>query len=244
MLVTHDLGPEARAEIMEGFVEAVSRAGSIILAHRVAGCAVETKADHSPVTVADQESEAEILAQVRRVLGDIPVVAEESIDLLRVRRLAVLTAIVRDLLDDVLQAVLAFAICLAALLQLAEHEPENSGLGDGKLQIGDAHCGDAIDGAAALLSHRACVLLPQLVEAARDDRSSSKNFLETGENPPETSFLTASLLGHWGRTNHRGGPNLHLKRKKNSKWGPNLAPQKYPQHALDKRSGDPHERRQ
>jgi 3'(2'), 5'-bisphosphate nucleotidase len=79
MLVTHDLGPDTRAEIMEGFVEAVSRAGAIILAHRVAGCAVETKADHSPVTVADQESEAEILTQVRRVLGDVPVVAEESI---------------------------------------------------------------------------------------------------------------------------------------------------------------------
>lgn len=71
-------GLGARAEILEVFAEAVSRAGAIILAHRAAGYDVETKADRSPVTVADRESEAEILAHVRRVLGDIPVVAEET----------------------------------------------------------------------------------------------------------------------------------------------------------------------
>lgn len=79
MAVTYGLSPEARAEILEGFIEAVSRAGAIILSHRAVGCAVEQKADLSPVTVADRESELEILAHVRRVLGDIPVVAEESI---------------------------------------------------------------------------------------------------------------------------------------------------------------------
>lgn len=79
MTVMHGLGREARAEILEGFIEAASRAGAIILSHRARGCAVETKPDRSPVTVADRESEAEILRHVRRVLGDIPVVAEESI---------------------------------------------------------------------------------------------------------------------------------------------------------------------
>jgi 3'(2'), 5'-bisphosphate nucleotidase len=74
-----DLGIPLRSEILEAFILAVSRAGAIILAHRAAGCVVEIKPDQSPVTVADRESEAEILAHVRRVLGSIPVVAEESI---------------------------------------------------------------------------------------------------------------------------------------------------------------------
>ena len=74
----HDLSPGTRAEILEVFTEAVSRAGAIVLAHRAQGYAVETKADLSPVTVADRESEAEVLVHVRRLLGDIPVVAEET----------------------------------------------------------------------------------------------------------------------------------------------------------------------
>ncbi len=75
----HDLDLPLRSEILEAFILAASRAGAIILAHRAKGCVVETKPDQSPVTVADRESEAEILAHVRRVLGNIPVVAEESI---------------------------------------------------------------------------------------------------------------------------------------------------------------------
>lgn len=78
MTGTLDLAPAARAEILDVFTHAVSRAGAIVLAHRAQGCVVETKADLSPVTVADRESEAEILAQVRRIMGDIPVIAEES----------------------------------------------------------------------------------------------------------------------------------------------------------------------
>jgi len=74
-----DLDPPSRSEILEAFIYAASRAGAIILAHRAKGCAVEIKPDQSPVTAADRESEAEILAHVRRVLGDIPIVAEESI---------------------------------------------------------------------------------------------------------------------------------------------------------------------
>jgi 3'(2'), 5'-bisphosphate nucleotidase len=74
-----DLGPRIRTEILDAFTHAVSRAGAIVLAHRAQGYAVETKPDRSPVTVADRESEAEILAHVRRLLGDIQVVAEESV---------------------------------------------------------------------------------------------------------------------------------------------------------------------
>jgi 3'(2'), 5'-bisphosphate nucleotidase len=74
------LGAASQTEILDVFTHAVSRAGAIILDHRAEGCAVEKKADQSPVTVADRDSEAEILKYVRQAFGDIPVVAEESVD--------------------------------------------------------------------------------------------------------------------------------------------------------------------
>jgi 3'(2'), 5'-bisphosphate nucleotidase len=43
-----------------------------------AGCAVETKADQSPVTIADQEAEAMILDTLSKIMPDVPVVAEEA----------------------------------------------------------------------------------------------------------------------------------------------------------------------
>ena len=78
MTGTFDLGPK-QAEILEVFTQAVSDAGAIVLAHRARGYAVETKADLSPVTVADRESEAAILDAVHRVLPGIPFIAEESV---------------------------------------------------------------------------------------------------------------------------------------------------------------------
>lgn len=78
MAGTRDLGPAQRAEILDVFTQAVSRAGAIVLAHRAQGCVVKTKDDLTPVTAADRESEAEVLRNVRSVLGDIPVVAEET----------------------------------------------------------------------------------------------------------------------------------------------------------------------
>ena len=53
-------------------------AGRIQLRHHGAGVAVVTKSDASPVTCADQESEALILAALARIAPDIPVVAEEE----------------------------------------------------------------------------------------------------------------------------------------------------------------------
>jgi 3'(2'),5'-bisphosphate nucleotidase len=79
MTVKLDLGPGSRAAVLNVFTEAVSRAGAIVLAHRAKGCAVETKPDQSPVTVADRESEAEIVAHVQGLLGEIPFIAEESV---------------------------------------------------------------------------------------------------------------------------------------------------------------------
>ena len=48
------------------------------MAHFAAGVTVETKADHSPVTVADRESEDIILEALARVAPGIPVVSEEA----------------------------------------------------------------------------------------------------------------------------------------------------------------------
>jgi len=54
-------------------------AGAKICAVRAAGFAVETKADFSPVTVADRQAEAIILAGLRAACPDIPVIAEEEV---------------------------------------------------------------------------------------------------------------------------------------------------------------------
>jgi 3'(2'), 5'-bisphosphate nucleotidase len=43
-----------------------------------AGCAVDTKADSSPVTIADQQAEATILAALGQILPGVAVVAEEA----------------------------------------------------------------------------------------------------------------------------------------------------------------------
>ncbi|MGE3228461.1 MAG: 3'(2'),5'-bisphosphate nucleotidase CysQ [Hyphomicrobium sp.] len=77
-MTAHAIGLHQRADILDLFAQAASRAGAIVLANRARGCVEERKPDQSPVTAADRQSEAEILEQVRRTLGDIPVVAEES----------------------------------------------------------------------------------------------------------------------------------------------------------------------
>ena len=56
----------------------VLAAGSIELQHYNASVEVKTKSDNSPVTVADQEAEAIILAALAKIEPDIPVVAEEA----------------------------------------------------------------------------------------------------------------------------------------------------------------------
>lgn len=54
-------------------------AGQALLRHRAAGVAVEHKADRSPVTAADREAEAIVLAGLARAAPDIPVIAEEQV---------------------------------------------------------------------------------------------------------------------------------------------------------------------
>lgn len=59
--------------------EAALEAGRVIMKHYANGCAVQSKKDASPVTEADRDAEAIILAAITSVVPDIPVVAEEEV---------------------------------------------------------------------------------------------------------------------------------------------------------------------
>ena len=54
------------------------RAGEVVMAIYATRFAVQGKADDSPVTLADQQAEAVILAGLRTLTPDIPIVAEEA----------------------------------------------------------------------------------------------------------------------------------------------------------------------
>lgn len=60
-------------------VRIAEQAGARIREIRATGFAVETKEDRTPVTIADQEAEALILAGLRSLAPDIPVIAEEEV---------------------------------------------------------------------------------------------------------------------------------------------------------------------
>ncbi len=64
--------------LAEGLLSVALRAGRVQMAHFAAGVTATTKADNSPVTVADHESEAIILEGLQRVAPDIAVVSEEA----------------------------------------------------------------------------------------------------------------------------------------------------------------------
>jgi 3'(2'), 5'-bisphosphate nucleotidase len=53
-------------------------AGKIILKHYTEEIVSRHKADHSPVTAADEEAEAFILARLKHLAPDVPVIAEEE----------------------------------------------------------------------------------------------------------------------------------------------------------------------
>jgi 3'(2'),5'-bisphosphate nucleotidase len=73
--------PDAQSDraLAETLTAAVRRAGERIVARRKAGLVVETKADATPVTDADREAEGIILETLRKVLPDMPVIAEEEV---------------------------------------------------------------------------------------------------------------------------------------------------------------------
>ncbi len=66
------------AALAEPLLALARRAGAVILTHYRRHVAVETKADGSPVTVADRAAEAVILEGLAALTPDIPVVSEEA----------------------------------------------------------------------------------------------------------------------------------------------------------------------
>jgi 3'(2'), 5'-bisphosphate nucleotidase len=65
--------------LAEGLLSVALAAGRVQMAHFGAGVAVETKADRSPVTVADQQSEEIILEGLARLAPGVAAVAEEAV---------------------------------------------------------------------------------------------------------------------------------------------------------------------
>ncbi len=57
--------------------ETAARAGAAIMKHFHEGAEVKLKDDASPVTLADRDSEAIILKDLKRLAPEIPVVSEE-----------------------------------------------------------------------------------------------------------------------------------------------------------------------
>lgn len=67
------------ASLLSLAAELADAAGRVILEIRARGFATERKADSSPVTEADRQAEALILAGLRRRTPEIPVIAEEEV---------------------------------------------------------------------------------------------------------------------------------------------------------------------
>ena len=67
-------------ELLEGIVAIARRAGVVILDHYDGRIEVENKDDGSPVTAADRDADALIMAALTELAPDIPVISEESVD--------------------------------------------------------------------------------------------------------------------------------------------------------------------
>jgi 3'(2'), 5'-bisphosphate nucleotidase len=75
----HEITPQRAAELIDSLTDIVARAAAETLATSYSTVARRTKPDLSPVTAADEASEAIIIDGVARLLPGMPVVAEESI---------------------------------------------------------------------------------------------------------------------------------------------------------------------
>jgi 3'(2'), 5'-bisphosphate nucleotidase len=64
----------------EALTDTAARAGAAIMKHFHGGAEVKLKNDASPVTLADMDSEAIVLKDLKRLAPEIPVVSEESVD--------------------------------------------------------------------------------------------------------------------------------------------------------------------
>jgi 3'(2'), 5'-bisphosphate nucleotidase len=78
MIAGGDTGA-SNSRLLDELSSIVSAAGAAILAVRAGSLAVRAKADHSPVTAADEASEAVMLEGISRVLPGVSVVSEEAV---------------------------------------------------------------------------------------------------------------------------------------------------------------------
>lgn len=78
MLSDPSVPPLIDATLIEALTATVARASATIVALGAAAQDVRTKADRSPVTAADEASEAAILGDLNRLLPGIPIVSEEA----------------------------------------------------------------------------------------------------------------------------------------------------------------------
>lgn len=74
-----EITPQRAFELLDDLSEIVSRASAAILAIPVSQLGERAKDDQSPVTKADEASEAIILQGLARALPGVPVIAEESV---------------------------------------------------------------------------------------------------------------------------------------------------------------------
>src|SRR5688572_17351250 len=71
--------PLEHEQLARALLPSVLEAGAIEMHYYRSGVAVERKADASPVTAADREAEAVLLAALARIAPGVPVVAEEAV---------------------------------------------------------------------------------------------------------------------------------------------------------------------
>jgi 3'(2'), 5'-bisphosphate nucleotidase len=82
-----EVTPQLAKELLDTLTEIVSRAAQATLAVSFSSVQQRIKADLSPVSAADEASEALMLEGLARVLPGVPVIAEESVDLASARNL-------------------------------------------------------------------------------------------------------------------------------------------------------------
>ncbi len=68
-----------RSDLLENITDLARNAGSVIMAVYATDFSVRGKDDNSPVTEADEKAEAVIVAELRKLTPQIPIVAEEAV---------------------------------------------------------------------------------------------------------------------------------------------------------------------
>ena len=71
-------GPLSFESLLAGLVPLIHEAGALVMRVYATDFAVEIKDDESPVTVADQRAEQVIVAGLRKLAPEIPIVGEEA----------------------------------------------------------------------------------------------------------------------------------------------------------------------